>query len=307
MQQNGVSADFPSKPITLVATGGGGSHDYATRFIAPALAKALGQPVEVNYQDESGSDQAEIITKAPPDGHTLLVSGRTHWLIPMLRQDARYDVLRDFAPVSQITRGCEVLVVHPDMPVKTAGDIVELARKNPGGLKYASNADGGNNHLAAELFKIKANVDIKRIRCKNSAERFAKLQAREVDMFFTGICSFADQLRDGTLKPLGVTSSTRSPVAPNLPTIAESGVPGYENVTIGAIFAAAATPEPTLRRLNEVIAKIMQSPEARAYFLKDGYEPVGSSREELLNIIVEDTKRVEGLMKGLRLATGAFT
>jgi tripartite-type tricarboxylate transporter receptor subunit TctC len=185
LQQEGAALSYPSKPIRLVATGGGGSHDYAARFLATAFAKAFGQKVEIDYQPESGSNQAEIVSKSAPDGHTLLVSGRTHWLIPMLRVEARYEVLRDFAPISQITRGAEVLVVRPDNPAKTAADIVELARKKPGALKYASNADGGNNHLAAELFKIKANVDIQRVRCSNSAERFAKLQAGEVDMFFT--------------------------------------------------------------------------------------------------------------------------
>ena len=289
--------NYPNKPIRLVATGGGGSHEYAARFLAPALAQALCQQVDIDFQPESGSDQAEIVSKSDPDGHTLLVSGRTHWLIPLLRPDARYDALRDFAPISQTTRGAEILVVRPDMEVETAADIVALARANPGKLKYASNGDGGNNHLAAELFKMKADVDIQRVRCRNSAERFAKLQAHEVDMFFTGICSFAAQIREGKLTALGVTSSTRSSIAPNLPTIAESGVPDYENITIGALFGPAQTPKPILKRLSEVTAKITQSSAAQAYFAEDGYEPIGGSQEELLGIIVRDMARVENLLK----------
>jgi tripartite-type tricarboxylate transporter receptor subunit TctC len=288
---------YPSKPIRLVTTGGGGSHEYAARFLALALSKAFGVPVELDLQPESGSDQAELVSKAAPDGHTLLVSGRTHWLIPLLNVQARYDALRDFAPVSQTTRGAEVLVVHPDNPVKTAGDIVALAKASPGELKYASNGDGGNNHLAAELFKSMARVDIQRVRCRNSAERFAKLKAREIDMFFTGICSFADQIRAGELKALGITSSTRSAIAPELPTISESGVPGYENITIGALFAPAATPAPILDRLAEVTAKVMQSEEAHHYFHEDGYEPVGSTQAQLRELIVADTERVQGLLK----------
>lgn len=289
--------NYPSKPIRLVATGGGGSHEYAARFLAPALEKAFGQPVNLDFQPESGSDQAEIVSKAVPDGHTLLVSGRTHWLIPLLRPDARYDALRDFAPISQTTRGAEVLVVRPDAPYQTAADVVAAARANPGKLKYASNGDGGNNHLAAELFKMKAGVEIQRIRCRNSAERYAKLLAGEIDMFFTGICSFADQIREGKLRALGVTSSVRSLIAPDLPTIAESGVPGYENITIGALFGPANTPAPILTRLSEVTAKVMQSPEAKSYFAEDGYEPVGGTQEELLDLIITDTKRVEALLK----------
>jgi tripartite-type tricarboxylate transporter receptor subunit TctC len=288
---------YPSKQIRLVATGGGGSHEYAARFLAPALSKAFGVPVGLDLQPESGSDQAELVSQAAPDGHTLLVSGRTHWLIPLLNPQARYDALRDFAPVSQTTRGAEVLVVHPDNPVKTAREIVALAKFNPGKLKYASNGDGGNNHLAAELFKSMARVDIQRVRCRNSAERFAKLKAREIDMFFTGICSFADQIRAGELKALGVTSSTRSLIAPELPTISESGVPGYENITIGALFAPAATPAPILDRLAEVTAKVMQSDEARDYFNEDGYEPVGSTQAQLRDLMVADTKRVQGLLE----------
>ena len=297
-----TALNYPSKPIRLVATGGGGSHEYAARFLAPALAEAFSQQVDIDFQPESGSDQAEIVSRAAPDGHTLLVSGRTHWLIPLLRPDARYDALRDFAPVSQTTRGAEVLVVRPDAPFKTVADIVAMARTIPGKLKYASNGDGGNNHLAAELFKMKANADIQRIRCRNSAERFAKLLAGEVDMFFTGICSFADQIRAGELKALGVTSSTRSSIAPDLPTISESGVPGYENITIGALFAPVQTPEPVLRRLSDVTAKVMQSSEAQTYFAEDGYEPVGSTREELLELIIADTKRVESLLKDRKSA-----
>ena len=296
------SANYPSKPIRLVTTGGGGSHEYAARFLAPALEKALGQPVEIDFQPESGSDQAEIVSRATPDGHTLLVSGRTHWLIPLLRPDARYNALRDFAPISQTTRGAEVLVVRPDAPFRTAADIVTAARINPGMLTYASNGDGGNNHLAAELFKMKAGIDIRRIRCRNSAERFAKLLAGEVDMFFTGICSFADQIREGKLKALGVTSSTRSSIAPGLPTIAESGVSGYENITIGALFGPANTPKPILNRLSEVTAKVMQSSDAQAYFAEDGYEPVGSTQQELLDLIIADTKRVENLLKDRKSA-----
>jgi tripartite-type tricarboxylate transporter receptor subunit TctC len=290
---------YPSKQIRLVATGGGGSHEYAARFLAPALSKAFGVPVGLDLQPESGSDQAELVSHAAPDGHTLLVSGRTHWLIPLLNPQARYDALRDFAPVSQTTRGAEVLVVHPDNPVKTAREIVALAKANPGKLKYASNGDGGNNHLAAELFKSMARVDIQRVRCRNSAERFAKLKAREIDMFFTGICSFADQIRAGELKALGVTSSTRSLIAPELPTISESGVPGYENITIGALFAPAATPAPILDRLAEVTAKVMQSDEARDYFHEDGYEPVGSTQAQLRDLMVADTKRVQGLLEAM--------
>ena len=290
-------ANYPIRPIRLVTTGGGGSHEYAARFLAPALAKALGQPVNIDFQPESGSDQAEIVSKAAPDGHTLLVSGRTHWLIPLLRSDARYDALRDFAPISQTTRGAEVLVVHPNAPFQTAADVVAAARANPGELTYASNGDGGNNHLAAELFKMKAGVEIRRVRCRNSAERFAKLLAEEVDMFFTGICSFASQIREGKLKALGVTSSTRSSIAPDLPTIAESGVPGYENITIGALFGPANTPKSVLKRLSEVTVQVMRSPEAQAYFAEDGYEPVGSTQEELLDLIVADSKRVESLLK----------
>ena len=296
------SANYPSKPLRLVATGGGGSHEYAARFLAPALEKAFGQPVNLDLQPESGSDQAEIVSRAEPDGHTLLVSGRTHWLIPLLRPDARYDALRDFAPISQTTRGAEVLVVRPDAPFQIAADVVAKARANPGELKYASNGDGGNNHLAAELFKMKAGVDIQRIRCRNSAERYAKLLAGEIDMFFTGICSFAGQIREGKLKALGVTSSARSSIAPHLPTIAESGVPGYENITIGALFGPAATPQPIVQRLSAVTARVMQSSEAQTYFAEDGYEPVGSTQKELLDLIISDTKRVEDLLKDRKAA-----
>ncbi len=295
--------DFPNKPIRLLAIGPGGSHDFASRLLAPKLSAALGQPAVVEYQ-ASGFVPAEIALKSAPDGHTLLVSGRALWLMPLMQDNAPYDVLRDFAPISLTTRGPEVLVVRPDLPVKTAADLIALAKARPGVLKYASGGDGSNNHLAAELFKAMAGADITRVRFKSSSERLAALLTGDVQMYFTGLCSFAPQIKAGILKPLGLTTITRSPLSPELPTIAESGLPGYENITVGALFAPARTPPAIVSRLSDVTMGIMRSAEAKEYFFRDGYEAVGDSPQELVRMIKSDVQRVGKLIKDLGIRGG---
>ena len=294
----GNSQNYPSRPVRIIAVGPRGSQSYAARFLCPALSKELGQEVKVEFVP-SGFVPAETVAKAPPDGYTLLLSGRLLWLMQLIRDDAPYDLLRDFAPIVQTTSGAQVLVVRPDLPVKTAADLIALAKAKPGQLKYASSRAGGNNHLAPELFKAMAGVDIKCVEYQNSAERLAALLGGDVQMFFTGICSFAEELKTGVLKPLGLTSAQRLPLLPELPTIAESGLPGYENVTIGALFAHAKTPAAIVKRLTEATMRVMKTPEAKEYFSRDGYEAVGAPPEELVRLINADLKRVGKLLKDL--------
>ena len=291
-------SNFPNRPIRIFAAGPGGSQDYAARFLCPALSKELGQEVTAEL-GESGYVPAVKVMAEPADGHALLLSGRLLWLMQLIRDDAPFDLLRDFTPLVHTTSGTQVLVVRPDLPANDIRELIALAKSKPGQLAYASSKAGGNNHLAPELFKKMAGVDIKCREYRNSAERFAALQKNEVQMFFTGICSFAKELKAGTLKPLGLTCQQRSALYPELPTIAEAGVPGYENITAGALFALSKTPAPILRRLSEAATRVMQSPEAKEYFSREGYEAVGASGDALVRLMKADLDRVGKLIKEL--------
>ena len=287
----------PDQPVKLVATKGG-SQDYAARFLCPALGRELGQPVEMQIA-ASGFVPAQTVMKSAPDGHTLLLSGRLMWLMQQAREDCPYDLLRDFIPIAQTTRGTQVLVVRPDLPVNSVGELLALARAKPGQLKFASTPAGGNNHLAPELMKAMAGVDIQCVEC-NSPQRLEKLLSGEVQMFFTGICSFAEQIKAGILKPLGLTSQQRSPLYPELPTISEF-VPGYENITVGALFAPAGTPPAVVKRLTEATLRVMHTAEAGDYFAQNGYEAVGAGPDELIALMRADIGRVGRLIKELGL------
>ncbi len=279
MTHSATAQDYPNKPVRLVTTGVGSAADFAARLIAQGIAGPLGQQVIVDNR-ASGVIPGEIVSKAPPEGYTLLVAGSTLWIGPLLRKTP-FDPVRDFAPITLASGTPNIIVVHPSVQVNSVKDLIALAKAKPGALSYASATAGATSHLAGELFKTMAGVDIVNIPYKSGAAQMADLIGGQVQLSFATAASVATHIKSGRLKALAVTSPQPSTLAPGLPTVAASGLPGYEMVTITGIFAPARTPAPLIGRLNHEMVRFLKSPEAKENFFSAGMETIGSSPEEL--------------------------
>jgi tripartite-type tricarboxylate transporter receptor subunit TctC len=290
--------DYPNKPVRIVVGGVGGNADFhARRLIAPGLTSALGQPVVV--QNRGGTDaSAETVANAAPDGYTLLVSGSSFWVAPLLRQTP-YDVVKNFLPITMTTQAPQVLVVHPSVPVNSVRDLIDLAKSRPGMLNYAGGSTGGAQHIAGELFKSMAGVDIVAIRYKSEGPGLTGLIGGEVQMMFPSAVAAAPHIKSGKLKALAVTSAQPSALFPGLPTVAASGVPSYESASQQGIWAPAKTPEAIIKRLNQEIVRILSRADIKEQILSIGLEAAPSSPEQFARIIESDMIRMRKLIKGL--------
>ena len=272
--------EFPNRPLRLVASEAGGGGDLAARMIAQNLAPLLGQPVVVENHG-GGVIAGDLVARAPADGHTLLLYGNTFWLLPLMRSRVPYDPVRDFAPVSLAARAPNILVVLPSLPVKSVAELIALAKANPGKLNYGSAAAGTINHLAAELFKSMAGVDLVRVPYKGTASIMNALMAGEVQVMFGTSASVTVQVRAGRLRALAVTTLDRTAIFPELPTMAESGLPGFESVSLHGVFAPAKTPAAVVNRLNAVIVQVLGRADVRERFLANGVETVAGPPADL--------------------------
>ena len=283
-----VAQDYPSKPIRIVAAGPGGTVDLVARLIAPGLAASLGQPVLVD--NRASNVTGELVAKAPPDGYTLLLGAGTQLLGPLL-QKVSYDPVKDFAPVTLTTMSPNLLVVHPSVPVKSVKELIALAKARPGELNYSATGTGGGPHLAAELFKLLAGINIAHVPYKTTGLAINALLGGEVQLMFSTAGSMA-QARSGKLRALAVTSAQPSLLLPEVPTMAASGVPGYEAVSKQGVLAPAATPAAIINRLNQEIVRILTSAEIKEKLLSTGAEPVGSSPQEFAASIKSEIVRM---------------
>lgn len=287
---------FPNKPIRLYTAEAGGGLDFGARVIATPLSAALGRQVVVSNHG-AGSFAAEIVAKAPPDGYSVLAYGSNVWLSPFLRDDVPWDPIRSFSPVSLATRGPNLVVVHPALPVRSVKELVALAKARPGELNYASGSTGSSPHLAAELFKALARVDIVRISYRGNALAYADVLRGEVPVIFPTAASVASHLKSGKLRALAVTTKERSRLFPALPTVAESGVRGYEAATLVGVFVPAGTPAAIITRLSQEIAGVLKLPEVQERFFNIGVEPVGSSPEEFGAVVKSEMARLGKIIK----------
>jgi tripartite-type tricarboxylate transporter receptor subunit TctC len=279
---------FPTKTIRIVTAGVGGGSDFTSRQIAQGISGPLGQPVIVDNRP-SGVIPGDTVAKSPPDGYTLLVTSNTLWLTPFLRTNVPYDPVRDFAPISWTNFQPNILVIHPTLPVKSVKELIALAKAKPGQLVYSTGTSGTINHLAAELFKIMAKVDMVRVPYKSGASETADLIGGHVQMTFGSSASVMPHVKTGKLKALAVGTPKPTPVAPGVPTIASSGLPGYQTSgTITGIWAPAKTPDAVINRLNQEIVRYLKTPEAKERFLTQGAEAVGSSPAEFAAAIKSD-------------------
>ncbi len=291
-----VAADtWPQRPLRIVTSEPGGGSDFTARVVAQGLSQSLGQQVIVDNRAGTVT-AAQIMTKAAPDGYTLLSYNNSLWTLPLL-QPMFYDVLRDFMPVTLATRSPNVLVAHPSLPVTGVRELVAYAKANPGALNYASGTVGSTNHLAAELFKALAGVNIARVSYKGSGFAVNDLIGGQVQLMFATSGSIAPHVKSGRLRALAVTSAQPSALAPGLPTIAASGVPGYEAVTMYGLYAPAKTSAAIIERLNRDAARFLQTADIRDKLFGAGVETVGGTPAEFAAAIRDDIARLAKVIK----------
>ena len=285
---------YPRKPVRRVTSEAGSGLDFTARVIAQGLTASLGQQVIV---DNRRILTVELVAKAPPDGYTLLAYGSPMWIVPFLRNDIKYDPVKDFSPITLVVTSPNVLVVHPRVAAKTVQELVALAKAKPGELNYGSSVTGGSPHLAAELFKSMAGVNLMRITYKGVALAMNELVGGQIDLMFPVVASGMPHVRAGRLRALAITSVQPSALAPGLPTIAASGLPGYELVAMFGILAPAKTPPAIIARLNHETVQYITQPEIRQKFLVSGSEVVASSPQQFAATIAIDMARMGKLIR----------
>jgi tripartite-type tricarboxylate transporter receptor subunit TctC len=295
MCHSASSQEYPSKPIRMVTAPPGGSGDVVARLLTQGLSANLGQQVIIDNRG-GGIIPVETVAKAAPDGYTILVFGNSLWLAPFLRE-VPWDPIRDFAPVTLAVNTPNMLVVHPSLPVKDVRSLIAFAKTRPGQLNYGSASTGSQNHLAAELFKHMAGVDIVRIPYKGAAIALSDLIGGQVQLMFPTATAASSYLKSGRLRALAVTSAQPSALAPGLPTVAASGLPGYEAVSIYAVFAPAKTPAAIVNRLNRETVRVLNTPEVKDKFFSVGVEVVASTPEAFAAAIKAEMSTMGKLIK----------
>jgi len=295
-----AAQDYPNKPIRVIlSVPAGATPDVTARLLTPGLSQRLGQQLVVdNRPGAGGLIGAEIASKATPDGYTVFISSPgALTILPHLRKSMPYDTLRDFAPISLISIGPFVLITHPSVPARTVKELVALAKAQPGKLSYASAGNGVANHLAMEMFKHMTGVDIVHVPYKGAPQAVIDVLAGNMNMMFNSIAPILAHIKAGRLRVLGVAGAKRSPQLPEVPTISEAGVPGFEAVNWFGMFAPAKTPKRIIARLNEAVVKIVRSPETQSQFTALGADAVGSSPDEFAEFVRRDMEQYAKIVK----------
>lgn len=299
--------DYPSGPVTLVVPfTPGGSADFLGRIVGDQMAHGLGQPVVTeNRPGAGGSVASAFVAKAEPDGHTLLLGHiGTLAFNPALYPRLPYDPIKDFAPVSMVARVPNVLVVNPALPARSVSELIDHARRHPGDLNYSSGGNGSAAHIAMAAFASAAGLDLVHVPYKGTAPGVTDLIAGRVHMTMTGGPAVLPFARDGRLRALAVSSSTRLAVAPELPTIAEAALPEFEASQWYGVVAPAGTPEPIVQRLNAEVRRALASPGVAAKLAQEGTEPWPTSPGEFRDIILADIARWGQLIRDNGIQAG---
>jgi tripartite-type tricarboxylate transporter receptor subunit TctC len=285
---------YPNRPVRLVTAAPGGGNDFAARILAQGLTERLGQQVIVDNRG-GAHVPANLVAKASPDGYTILVQNNTVWVAPLLEKTA-YDHFRELAPISLTGRAPNVLVVHPSLPAGSVKELIAAAKAAPGTLNYASGVVGSSNHIAAELFKALAGVDLVRIGYKGSGPALIDVMAGQVKLIFATTTSSMGHVKTGKLKALAITSAQRSDLAPGLPTIGET-VPGYVAEAIYGVWAPAKTPAPIVNLLHREMAHVLTTPQVKERFVTTGAEVVASTPEAFAAEIKAESMRLEKIFR----------
>lgn len=278
---NAVAQAWPAKPVKLIVPyPPGGPTDIVARVIGQRLQAQTGQPFVVeNRPGAGGNTGAEAVARSAPDGHTLLVATTAHAINPSLFKNLSYNFSRDFAPISQLTSGPLVVVVHPALPARSIGELITLAKSDPGKLNFASSGNGQSTHLSAELFNTMAGTQIKHIPYKGSAPALADTIGGQTQLMFDTMLSAMPHVRAGKLRALAVTSAKRSPAAPEIPTVAESGLPGFEAIAWNGLLAPAGTPRDVLSKISSELRSAMEQPDVRERFEAQGFAAAWNTPE----------------------------
>ena len=293
---------YPNRPIRLVVpTGAGGNTDTFARIVADKLKGPLGQQIIVdNRSGASGIVGSDIVAKAVPDGYTLLMVFPSHPVNPSLYSDLPYDTLKDFAPVTMVTSVTQVLVVNPKLPIHTVKDLIAQAKEKPGQFNHGVVARGSLGDLSAEVFSMMTGAKLTQIAYKGAPQVMTALIGGELQVYFSAPVVAIPQMKAGRVRALGVSTKKRLAVIPDVPTIAEAGVPGYEVIGWNGILAPAKTPRAIIERLNADIVKVIRTPEVEADILAQGIEPIGNTPEEFGRIIRADVERWGKILKGTK-------
>jgi len=282
-----IAQNYPSRPIRVLTGGAGGSNDIVARLIAQGLTQSMGQQVIVDNRP-SGTIPAEIVAKARADGYTMLVTGSSFWILPLLRAGIPYDPVADFSPITLPAGTPNVLAVTPSLPVRTVQDLIARARERPRELNYGTTGLGASAHLGGELFKSMAKIDIVRVNYKSVGAALTDLMAGQVHMTFGTAASVMPHARSGKLRALAVTTAQPSALYPELPTVAASGLPGYEMGQMFGVFAPAETPAILVAKLNREIVQLLAKPESKERLFNLGLEAVGSTPAQLAATVKSD-------------------
>ena len=279
LQALAQAQQWPSRPLrVLVPSAAGGAGDIVARAVGQKLTEAWGQQVIVD--NRNGIVGAEITARAAPDGYTIMFSTSALSIRESVYRQLPFNTLRDFAPVGQAVSQSNVLVAHPAVPVKSVQELIAYARARPGELNYGSSGNASSNHLAGELFRLLAKINIAHVPYKGLPQAVTDLLGGRLQIVFGSPSSTLPAARDGKLRLLAVTTPKRSPALPEVPTIAESGVPGYEFTGWIGVLLPARTPEAIVNKLSREVARIVQLPELKQRFAADATESVGSTPEE---------------------------
>lgn len=295
--------DWPSRPIQMIVPfGAGGAADIIARLVGDKLAAALGQPVVIEDKPGAGGNiGAGLVARANPDGYTLLMSGSpTHSVGPYLYKDLSYDPMRDLPPVAMIAVAPNLLVVNGSLPVKSVADLVALARAKPHTVTYSSAGIGTSGYLAAELLRAKANLDISHVPYKSGPEAVTGVLSGNVTFIFFTVPPLLPQVEAGQLRALAIASAERSPLVPNVPTIAEAGYSGFDVIAWYALFAPRGTPPAVVDRLSKEIEKILQRDDIRTELARLGAEPHYLSPQGLTDYVAAELPKWGPLLKDIK-------
>jgi tripartite-type tricarboxylate transporter receptor subunit TctC len=301
---NACAQPYPTKPVRLVITyPPGGNTDLVGRALAQKLGESMGQQVVVDNRGGAGGVLGSMITaQSAADGYTIMLGTSTGMVInPLLSRKLTYDPVRDFAPVSMVVIVPQLLVINPQLPVKNVRELIAFAKAKPGYLNAGSSGVGTPNHFGTELLKWLAGVDIVHVPYKGGAPAVTDLLGGQIQMAFSSVPAVLPHIKAGRLVALGVGSAKRSPALPNIPTIAEAGVPGYEYTTWYGIFAPAKTPRPLIARLNTEIVKAMETPDIKERFTALGGDPDPGTPEELRAYMANESAKWAKIIKAANI------
>ena len=288
-----ATAQYPNRPIKLIVPlAAAGTGDTLSRTVGEEMGRILGQPVVIdNRPGAGGLVGTELVAAAAPDGYTLLAVSPSHVINPALYTNKKtYDALKGFEPITVMANTHQVIVANPSVEAKTLKELIDYAKKNPGKLNYGSAGTGSATHLNMELFKSMAGVDIVHVPYKGSTQARNDVLAGQVQLAMDGLLPLQPLIKDGRLRPLAITSSRRAKSNPEIPTIAEAGVPGYASDTWYGILVPAGTPKEVIRALHAAAVKALNTPAVRDRLEKLGAEPVGNSPEEFRGLLESEQK-----------------